>query len=194
VVEFLSIKHPGLRIELRDMDTQQVIDALIQGSVDLGIASTLQALNGIAVAPLFQDEFGLVCAAGHPLVGRPGGVTIDAVMAAPFLRNALCDQIETPRLRDRLEEVHLLIHNTHSLLAMVRGGKWVTVLPRSVMEFAPDDLVFQPIVDLPDMRQVYLYLKQQTQVETVARDVHEFITAQDWLTGKKSGATASGIG
>jgi len=183
VVEFLSNKYPGLHLELRDMDTQQVIDALVQQWADIGIASAYHALNGVEAEPLFQDQFGLVCTEGHPLALQGANVKINDVLKAPFLRNSLCDHIETTQFRDRLDEVHLLIHNTHSLLAMVRTGKWVTVLPRSVMGFAPNGLCFQPIVDLPDKRQVYLYLREQSHLKGVRSDAHAFIAAQQWAIG-----------
>ena len=64
--------YPGLKVELRDTDTQQVLDALVEGKADIGIASGQHALNGVRAIPLFQDRFGLVCAADHPLLSRSG--------------------------------------------------------------------------------------------------------------------------
>lgn len=175
VVEFLSETHPGLHVELRDMDTQHVIDALVQRWVDIGIASAYHVLNGVDVSLLFQDQFGLVCAADHPLAVQRKEVHINDVLKASFLRNPLCDHIETLRFRDGLGPVHLLVHNTNSLLAMVRTGGWVTVLPKSVMNFAPSGLCFQPMADLPDERKVYLYLREQGTLGGVPRQAHDFI-------------------
>lgn len=184
IVEFLTGKHPGLHLELRDMDTQQVIDALVQQRADIGIASTYQVLNGIGAVPLFQDRFGLVCSADHPLVGRGPDIRISDVLHTPFLRNALCDHIKTTQFRDGLKAVHLLIHNTNSLLAMVRTGKWVTVLPKSVMGFAAGDLCFHPIADLPDERQVTLYRRQHNNLKGVHREAHTFIAEYQWAENR----------
>lgn len=180
VVEFLSDKHPGLHLELRDMDTQQVIDALVQRWADIGIASAHHELNGVESIPLFQDQFGLVCTADHPLTRCRTPVKINDVLNTPFLRNALCNQIETTRFREGLDAVPLLIPNTTSLLAMVRTGNWVTVLPKSVMGSAPAGLCFQTIADLPDRRQVTLYLRQQGHLQGVQREVYAFIAAHQW--------------
>ncbi|MEP1930292.1 MAG: LysR family transcriptional regulator [Paracoccaceae bacterium] len=180
VVEFLSEENPGLHLELRDMDSQLVIDALVHRRADIGIASSHHVLNGVEVAPLFQDRFGLVCTIDHPLAKRRSGIKINDVLSAPFLRNGLCDQIETARFRSRLKKIHLLIHNTNSLLAMVRTGKWVTVLPKSIMGSAPENLCFLPIEDLPDERQVYLYLCEQGHISDIQRQTHAVIAEHQW--------------
>ncbi|WP_372885203.1 LysR family transcriptional regulator [Shimia sp.] len=188
MVAHLAKAHPGLRIELRDADTQQVIDALLQGWADIGIASARHVLNGIGVTALMQDRYGLVCADRHPLARHPGRITIDDVFARPFLRNALCDQIETGPFRDRLTGTHVTVHNTQSLLAMVRGGDWVTVLPRSVMGLMPERLSFRTIADLPDLRQVYLYHGEKANGDGPTRDALDFITGRQWLPQSAAGA------
>ncbi len=181
LVQHISSLEPGLQIELRDTDTQQVIDALVQNLADIGIASARHALNGVEVSPLLRDRFGLVCAEAHPLAQNKAPVTISDVLEVPFLRNTLCNHIETPRFRAGLETVNVTVHNTQSLLAMVRLGQWVTVLPRSVMNFAPDGLKFVPITDLPDMRQVYLYRREQAFPGKALQQAHAFIASESWV-------------
>lgn len=182
LVRFLNDKYPGLRLELRDTDTQQVIDALVQGWADIGIASSRHALNGVHSVELFKDQFGLVCSANHSLAHQPGDVTIDDILNAGFLRNALCDQIETARFRDRLDAIYTTIHNTHSLLAMVRTGQWVTVMPRSVLDSAPQGLYFCNVTGLPDQRVVHLYQRDQIGGGPIAEYAYEFIQSQNWIS------------
>ncbi|WP_243614152.1 LysR family transcriptional regulator [Shimia aestuarii] len=170
LVRRMSAQHPGLRIELRDADTKQVLEALVQGWADIGIASSEHMLNGVATSLLFRDPFGIVLADRHPLAMRTTPLTIADVFSAPFLRNALCDQIETPAFRAALAGVDITVHNTQSLLAMVREGDWITVLPQLVTELAPEGLVFRPVADLPDMRQVFLYAREQTSSEEILSD------------------------
>jgi len=181
LVAHLAALHPGLKIELRDADTQQVIDALVQGWADIGIASVQHVLNKVDVAPLLSDSFGLVCADSHPLSQKVENLCIDDIFSIPFLRNALCDQIETARFQDLLGNSTVTVHNTQSLLAMVRNGHWVTVLPRSVMGFAPQGLKFREILDLPDQRQVYLYRREKAISGDAVEDAHNFISSRVWL-------------
>jgi LysR family carnitine catabolism transcriptional activator len=161
LVRTLSERHPSLKIELRDTDTQQVLEALGQSWADIGIASAQKSLNGIKTSLLFSDRYGLVMSEDHPLTQKTDPIQIDNVFSVPFLRNALCDQIETPEFAEKLGTADITVHNTQSLLAMVRKGDWVTVLPQLVTEIAPEGLVFRPIANLPDMRKVYLYVREK---------------------------------
>lgn len=182
VVRAVSQQYPRLKIELRDADSQQVLDTLVQGWADLGIASTCHALKGISTSLLFSDQFGLVVSDTHPLADPDRPITIDDVFSAPFLRNALCDQIRTPRFKTLLRNVDVTVHNTQSLLAMLRQDDWVTVLPRSVQGLADKGLVFRQVSDLPDMRQVYLYRREVTSAPKVTAQVHHLIASHSWTT------------
>ena len=180
VMHQVSKKYPGLKVELRDTDTQQVIDALTRGQADIGIASGRFALNGIHARPLFEDGFGLVASRDHPLVQSLEIPTIEDVVDAGFVRNNLCSLIETQEHREAIEQTDVTAHNTYSLIAMVRTGRWVTVLPKTVVEFLPEELVFRPIAGMPDKRQVFLYLNERTRFRSIAEDICSLISSQDW--------------
>lgn len=171
-LEEMRQRHPDLMIELRDTDTRQVIDALVQGQADIGIASGLVTLNGIRSVPLFQDQFGLVCAPDHLLARQDAPLTIQQVTGRAFIRNALCDMIETPAFQQEVSGAGVAVHNTLSLIAMLRRGHWVTVLPQSVVRIASGDLVFRPLADLPDRRQVVLYVREHPQFREL---IEEFV-------------------
>ena len=180
VMHQVSKKYPGLKVELRDTDTQQIIDALTRGQADIGIASGRFALNGIQARPLFADGFGLVASRDHPLVQSLEIPTIEDVVGAGFVRNNLCSLIETQEHREAIEQTDVTAHNTYSLIAMVRTGRWVTVLPKTVVEFLPEELVFRPIAGMPDKRQVFLYLNERTRFRSIAEDICSLISSQDW--------------
>ncbi|MEL7525260.1 MAG: LysR family transcriptional regulator [Pseudomonadota bacterium] len=175
VLEHMTRTFPGVKVELRDTDTQQVLDALAQGKADIGIASGQHPLNGVTSTPLFEDRFGLVCAADHPLMSRTEPPRIADIASAPFIRNALCDLIRTPSLVDAIQNTEVTIHNTHSLITMVRTGRWVTVLPETVARFIPDTTAFRPISDLPDKREVCLYVRQRTRFRELTHECADFI-------------------
>lgn len=175
VLEHMTRMFPGVKVELRDTDTQQVLDALAQGKADVGIASGHHPLNGVTSTALFEDRFGLVCAAGHPLITRKDPPRIADVTRAPFIRNALCDLIKTPSLVDAIQNTEVTIHNTHSLITMVRTGNWVTVLPETVARFIPESTAFRPIPDLPDKREVWLYVRQRTRFRDLTSECADFI-------------------
>ncbi|WP_170763629.1 LysR family transcriptional regulator [Ruegeria lacuscaerulensis] len=177
VLAHMTRRFPGLKIELRDTDTQQVLDALVEGKADIGLASGHHALNGVRAIPLFEDRFGLVCASEHHLITRPAAPTLEDVGEVPFIRNALCDLIQSPRFHETIAAADVTVHNTHSLITMVRTGDWVTVLPQTVAEFIPEATAFRPIADLTDRRQVYLYVSERSRFQSLADEAAEYILA-----------------
>lgn len=180
VVRYMTAQHPGAKIELRDADTQSVFDALLQGWADIGIASAPRALNGVDVSPLFGDRFGLVLSESHPLAQRDEAVYFDDIRGTLFLHNQLCDQIHSPQVRDYLSTVDITVHNTQSLLSMVREGDWTTILPYSTIRLARRGLMFRSIVDLPDTRQVYLFRRKQTSSPEIVHEAHALIQSLKW--------------
>lgn len=179
VLEHMTARHPGLKIELRDTDTQQVLDALAEGKADIGIASGYHPLNGVKAVPLFEDRFGLVCSTSHPLILQDPRPAIADITGPGFVRNALCDLIRNERFAEAISTADVTIHNTHSLITMVRTGKWVTVLPQTVARFMPETTAFRPIADLPDKREVYLYQRERSRFAGLTAECSAFIQSCD---------------
>lgn len=184
VLDILATRYPKLKVEIRDTDTQRVLDALAEGEADIGIASGHHPINGVEAIALFEDRFGLVCAADHPLITQTAPPTIEDVVAAPFVRNALSDNIQTQAFVSAMEGAAITLHNTHSLIALVKAGKWVTILPQTVSRFMPETIAFRSVSDLPDKRQVYLYVRNRTRFreQTVACKSLILKCIGDWRT------------
>lgn len=179
VLSHLARQYPGVKVDLRDTDTQQVLDALVEGRADIGIASGYHALNGIRAVPLLRDRFGLVCSAEHPLIAQEAPPTLAQIASVPFIRNALCDLIESPQFHAAIDRAGVTIHNTHSLIAMVRTGDWVTVLPQTVTGFIPEATAFRLIRDLPDHRQVFLYIHERSRFPDLVRATEKIILVEN---------------
>ena len=175
VLDQLTEHFPGIKIELRDTDTRQVLEALTNGKADIGIASGHHALNGVTATRLFEDQFGLVGAASHALLQQQGQPSIADVVTHAFVRNSLCESITTPSFVKALEYVNITIHNNHSLINTISTGHWVSVLPESVSAFLPDNVGFRSISDLPDKREVWLYRRERSRFEETVSACCEYI-------------------
>ncbi len=175
--------HSSLRVELRDMDTGMVIDALLQDHADIGIVSGVPTLNGIACSPLFDDTFGLICGVSHHLASWPTPPTMEQVFNASFIRNNLCELIEAPEVKAAMTAARVTVHNTHSLLAMVRAGEWVTILPESVARIFPENLAFRPIAGLNDIRRVSLLTRSRTQFPALVEEFTSILRQSRWIDG-----------
>ncbi len=176
-IEVLMQRHPGLKIEIRDADTRTVLDALVGGKADLAIVSGLHALNGIRTQLLFDDPFGLICGPDHPLALRTAPVRLHDVLASDFIGNELCRQIKQDSIQRALSEAHLTVHNTLSLIGMLRTGKRVTILPKTVHEMLPGQLVFKEIPDLRVPRPVVVLVAERSPQRAFADEFATIIRA-----------------
>lgn len=172
----LTHQNPGLKIELRDTDTPQVIDALLRGQADIGVVSGQHQLNEVRQAHLFSDPFGLICAPDHPLAQLERATTIADIANANFIHNNLCGTIEMPEFQTAIAGSKIAMHNTMSLITMVGAGGWVTVLPKTVAPLMRNDLVFRQIVDLPEQRDVYLLMREKTPFLQFSEQLWLYIT------------------
>lgn len=175
VLEHMTRAFPGLKIELRDTDTQHVLDALSEGRADIGIGSGYHPLNGVRAVSLFSDRFGLVAASDHPLVTAARPPELADVAAKNFVLNSLCLHIQDSGFHEAVAHSNVTVHNTHSLIAMVKTGRWVTVLPETVARFLPESTTFRPLVDLTDTRQVFLYIRERPQFMAATKECSDFI-------------------
>lgn len=62
-------RHPDIRIEIRVSPWRQVLDALEQGEVEVGIGYDNSVHGNLIYEPLFVERQQLYCARSHPLFG-----------------------------------------------------------------------------------------------------------------------------
>ena len=180
ILKQVTAQIPGVKIELRDTDTRQVLDALATGKADIGIASGYHALNAVEATLLFEDQFGLVGAACHPLMTQAEPPVTTNVVTTTFVRNALCDMITTPDFIDAMSNVNVTIHNNQSLISTIEDGHWVSVLPESVTSLLPESVDFREISDLPDKREVWLYRRERCRFKEAVDSCFESIMSNAW--------------
>ena len=158
----LVARHPGLKVDIRDMDSGLVIDALTHGRADVGIASGNPVLNGIVTRPLFEDAFGLVCSARHPLGAATGAVSLVDLTPTGFVGNSLCQTIRLPAIQRAMAATPVQAHNTFSLIGLLRTGHWYTILPKTVVDGLTQELVFRRIDGLETRRVVSVLYPDQS--------------------------------
>lgn len=148
--------RPRVKIQLRDMDSEAVVNALMRGQVDIGIGSVPDGMVDFSRVVLFKDRFGVVCCADHPLARAQGPLHWEHLLAENFVANDLAGSIKTPVFQGLYRGATMHVPNTVSLLAMVRAGLGITVLPRLAMQTNADGLVFRRVADQSAIRQIDL--------------------------------------
>jgi DNA-binding transcriptional LysR family regulator len=147
VVQAFLRDHPGVWVDIRDMDSIAVLRELERERVDLGLATGIGTGAEIIREELFSDAFGVVCRADHPLASSPAPLDWEALKPYPFIANGLCNHIVDETFQQVLAASQLMVRNTTSLLALVRVGVGMTVLPRLVVNGAESELAFVPVAD-----------------------------------------------
>ena len=155
VLSRFQAEHPEVLIELRDMDSNAVLQEMSNDKADIAVA-TLPERPGFERKLLFADTFGVVCPRGHPLQNNWSNLTWSDLVGEPLISNGLCPQISDDEFAPLLAQSRMMVHNTASLLALVRAGLGITILPKLVLSPADQDLVFLPLTGSNAQRQVHL--------------------------------------
>jgi len=155
LAQFIA-ENPKVHIELRDMDSAGVLRAMRQERIDIGIATISGNVTGSECSPLFTDNFGLVCSHDHPLGQSSSPMNWTELEGETFIANELCGTIQSPIFQSIYQATNLKVHNIVSLLAMVKANLGVSVLPQTVLELHPGEIVFRPINDPQVLRRIDL--------------------------------------
>lgn len=138
-------RRPGIEIDLRDADSRAVQTAVERGDVELGIGGRPRASATLAYEPLFRDRFVAIAAANGPLAGSGGAVSRDELGHHAFLANGATAVIDCPFVRRLSDLSPLMVRNVASLLALVRAGTGITLLPELSVREAPHGLAILPL-------------------------------------------------
>ncbi|MEL6647884.1 MAG: LysR family transcriptional regulator [Pseudomonadota bacterium] len=149
--------HPEVRIDLRDADSATIEEDLRHERADIALAS-LGPVAGFQRRKFLSDRFGVVCLADDTLLRK--AFSWDDLAKERFIANGLCAHIEDDGFQPILTGATLTVHNTGSLLDLVRAGVGVTILPRLAVLPQNSDLAFLPIDTTPASRDVYLFTPQ----------------------------------
>ncbi len=176
LLRFLK-RHPNVQIDMRDMDSREVLRELEQDRVDIGIGSSGGADSRINRQTLMSDAFGLICPITHPLA--TGGASINWQDLTPYrlIANGLSATIRNPAFQDIHTAATLTVRNTTSLLAMVRAGLGLTVLPRMALRQNGQGLVFRALSNDAAVRRIDLMTRTDSVPSPAVRALEEEIVS-----------------
>ncbi len=175
IVQRFLRDHPEVHVDIRDMDSVAVLREIRRGRVDLGIATGAGTSDDIECENLFSDAFGIVCQTDHPLLKLKQPLSWASLSDWPFLANGLCDQISDDDLQRTIKASTLMVRNTTSLLALVRVGVGITVLPRLVVGSAQGDVRFLPVDDPAARRQIDILRSTHSRLSPAAQKFESVI-------------------
>ncbi len=168
VIRAFTAAHAEVRVEISDMDSSAIAQDLARERVDIGIG-LLPEISGMARRALFTDAFGVVCRPDDPLAVEWDDLTWRTMGPQVLIANGLCDLIDDPDFTPLLNQSRLRVANTTSLLALVREGVGITILPRRAVQGLGEDLAFLPLHDLSTRRTVHMVSPHEGRLLPAAR-------------------------
>lgn len=153
---------PGITVVLREMVSLAQVRALETRSIDLGILRVQSANNGLESRRLAQEPLLAALPAAHPLAKRTEKLQARRSAVAPIAACDLQDEafiMYSPDggkyFHDRIAGLltaadvcvrHVqFIDQTHSIVALVRAGLGLAIVPASAKEFGFPDVAFRPL-------------------------------------------------
>ncbi len=152
MVTALRDADPDLRVELAPLTTPQQLDALLDGSLDLGLVREPVAERGLSSQTVLAEPLGVSLPRDHPLAARPE-VTLRELAGelfvcfprawAPSLHDVLLGELRAREIEARFQEV-ADVAVTESLVA---AGSALTLSARPWLE-GTAGVVWRPLADV----------------------------------------------
>ncbi|MTJ05574.1 MAG: LysR family transcriptional regulator [Sediminimonas qiaohouensis] len=156
VIQGFTRDRPSARIDLFDTDSSTVRRMLAQGRADIGLGSPSDKPEGLSDTALFTDPLHLVCRADDPLAARRAPVEWGHLDGGALILNETLRGLGSADFLALADKARLSVRNVTSLLAMVRAGAGVTILPGLATRTLPEGLIALPLADPACVRQVSL--------------------------------------
>lgn len=144
-------RQPGIRIELNEADSHEVVLAVLEGRADAGIFAERTPALGLQTLAWRKDRLVLVVPPGHPLAGRRR-LAFREAMEYDFVslsgRTSLAQRLalESGQLGQALR-IRIHVRSFDAMCQMVAAGLGIAVLP---------DAAVQPLVKALGLRKLEL--------------------------------------
>lgn len=166
--------RPQVQVELFDIDTVQVRRMVEIGGADIGIAGESRGGGGVEFTPLFSDRFKLLCRDEHELCRLDRPIEWSDLQGATLIRNGASDRIETEAYHQLASQSRMTVYNVTSLVALVRAGLGITILPSLTMYGSHEGVAALELADATASRQVGLVERRDVPPSPVSAAFRSF--------------------
>jgi LysR family hydrogen peroxide-inducible transcriptional activator len=136
-----SNQYPKINLSIREITTQQIIDALDRDEIDVGILATPLNIPTLDERPLYYEPFYVYTSAGHPL-SKLKSVTEDDLTASGIwllseghcFRTQVIKLCATRKTSAVLKNVSFESGSMETILSLIDQGHGYTLLPAMAAE------------------------------------------------------------
>ena len=146
-----AIIHPGIRIQMNEADSHEVVLAVLEGRADVGVFADRTPALGLQTLPYRQDRLVLVVPPGHPLIGRRRIAFVEAA-AHDFVSlsegTSIAQRLASASVQSGVPlRIRIHVRSFDAMCQMVAAGLGIAVLP---------DAAVQPLVKALGLRKLEL--------------------------------------
>ena len=186
VAQFLAAfhkRHPGVELTVQDAKTQQLLQKLETGELDLAVLSTTQPLGDTFRAEtLYTEPYVVIFAGGHRL-GALKQVRLADLDGEPYVDRLACEFREAVMALAKESNVKLYAtfrsDREEWVEAMVLAGLGFAFMPRHSVRSPL--LQTRPVTDPPVQRDILVADVRGRQRSDAARMLVEELRAFEWL-------------
>lgn len=164
VVAAAQQQLPNIDLELREMVSDDQLEALRTERIDLGLIRLPADLQGLEMTCVVREPMSLVLPRAHPLTRRRRGLQLDDLHGEPFIMYQPGDgRYFHEMLQALFHETGVAprfmqhVRHTHSMIALVNAGIGLALVPASTALMRLDNMTVRDI-DLPDHIRAEMHL------------------------------------
>ncbi|MBH9394627.1 LysR family transcriptional regulator [Pseudomonas aeruginosa] len=177
--------YPEVHLDLQEMSSRQVLRALLEESLQVGVIRPLALPDTVHSVELFREPLVAVLRADHPLAaGSEDGLAIAALAEEPFVffprsyGTGLYDQVIaltrqagfSPRIAQEASEAMTII-------GLVSAGLGVSILPASFRRTRGDGVVYRTLGD-PEATTAVWLVRRQNEGSPLALSFIDLVTRE----------------
>ncbi|WP_329007157.1 LysR family transcriptional regulator [Pseudomonas aeruginosa] len=177
--------YPDVHLDLQEMSSRQVLRALLEESLQVGVIRPLALPDAVHWVELFREPLVAVLRADHPLAaGSEDGLAIAALAEEPFVffprsyGTGLYDQVIaltrqagfSPRIAQEASEAMTII-------GLVSAGLGVSILPASFRRTRVDGVVYRTLSD-PEATTAVWLVRRQNEGSPLALSFIDLVTRE----------------
>ncbi|MFU3616934.1 LysR substrate-binding domain-containing protein [Pseudomonas paraeruginosa] len=177
--------YPEVHLDLQEMSSRQVLRALLEESLQVGVIRPLALPDTVHAVELFREPLVAVLRADHPLAaGSEDGLAIAALAEEPFVffprsyGTGLYDQVIaltrqagfSPRIAQEASEAMTII-------GLVSAGLGVSILPASFRRTRVDGVVYRTLGD-PEATTAVWLVRRQNEGSPLALSFIDLVTRE----------------
>jgi DNA-binding transcriptional LysR family regulator len=181
--------RPGVKIQAADVSSPQVSEMVADGRAELGVAGLIAPHALLTHTPVARDVFGVVCRPDHWIARRGKTVSWKSVRDEALIGNTTFHALYGHGLGAWFETPHIVLSNRGSLIAAVKAGLGITVLPTLARPSAQHGLAFVPLVSPRITRVVGTLQRNEQTLMPAAAHMHGLILKMLAAFARERGAS-----